>query len=191
MGSVKSELTDPLNRNQAKCNLPTHQLAELWELIQLQKDKQIIIKRCDKGAGIIILDYNDYISACNKHLSSKQVLKDGTETPFYTEVEPEFLGKSKAKINLILQEALDNQVISKDDCEAMNPDARNAGKFNLNFKVHTPQLNIPPERAIVSQCDSVTSNIGKFVDYQIQDPSRQHNSYLEDTPDFIHRIEKN
>ena len=97
MGAVKSELTDPLNRNPAKCNLPTHQLAALKELIQLQKAKQIIIKRCDKGAGIIILDYDDYISACNRHLSGKQTHEDGTETPFYTEVEPQLLQRTKQK----------------------------------------------------------------------------------------------
>ena len=94
------------------------------------------------------------------------------------------------KINLILQEALDKQVISKDECEAMNPDATCAGKFYFNFKVHKPHTNIPPERSSVSQSVSVTSGIGKYVDYRIQEPSKQHNSYLEDTPDFIRRIEK-
>ena len=86
-----------------------------------------MIKRCDKGAGIIILNYNDYIYACNKHLNSKQILEDGSETRFYTEVQPKLLDKTKNKINLILQEAF--QIISKDEFEAMNGDATYAGKF--------------------------------------------------------------
>ena len=72
----------------------------------------------------------------------------------------------------------------------MNCDATYAGKFYLNFKVHKAHTNIPPERAIVSQSGSVTSNIGKYVDFHIQETSKQHDSYLEDTPDFIRRIEK-
>ena len=72
----------------------------------------------------------------------------------------------------------------------MNCDATCAGKFYLNFKVHKSHTNIIPERAIVSQSGSVTSNIGKYVDFHIQETCKQHASYLEDTPDFIFRIEK-
>ena len=97
LGSVKSELTDPENRNPAKCNLPLPQLSALKELINLQKEKKIIIKRCDKGAGIIILDYDDCIKACETHLNSKQVLDDGIETPYYLEVKPDDLEKTKTK----------------------------------------------------------------------------------------------
>ena len=72
----------------------------------------------------------------------------------------------------------------------MNPDATCAGKFYLNFKVHKPHTNIPPERAIVSQSGSVTSGIGKYVDFHIQEPSKQHDSYLEDTQDLIAELRK-
>ena len=54
----------------------------------------------------------------------------------------------------------------------MNCDATYAGKFYLNFKVHKAHTNIPPERAIVSQSGSVTSNIGKYVDFHIQETSK-------------------
>ena len=103
-----------MNRNPAKCNLPPHHLAALKELIQLQKNRNIIIKKCDKVAGIIILNFDDYMEACKKHFDSKQILEGGEEKPFYTEVGPESLENTKSKIKLILQEALHNQIISKE-----------------------------------------------------------------------------
>ena len=47
-----------------KCNFPQYELLALKELIRLQKDKQIVIKPCDKGPGIIILNYTVYMRAC-------------------------------------------------------------------------------------------------------------------------------
>ena len=54
--AMKSELIDPKNRNQVECNLPSDELEALKILIQLQRDRIITIKPCDKGAGVIILD---------------------------------------------------------------------------------------------------------------------------------------
>ena len=47
---------DPRNRNEEKCNLPQEEINALKELIKLQKDRNIIIRPCDKGAGIVVLD---------------------------------------------------------------------------------------------------------------------------------------
>ena len=56
LGSVKSEIMDHRNRNNISCNLPQDEIQALKDLIKLQKEKVIVIKPCDKGAGIIILD---------------------------------------------------------------------------------------------------------------------------------------
>ena len=58
--AIKSEILDPRNRNREDCNLPIDEQDALKELIKLQKDRQIVIKPCDKGAGIIILDFKEY-----------------------------------------------------------------------------------------------------------------------------------
>ena len=60
LGAVKSEI--PRNRNPVKCNLPEEEIAALKELIRLQRERVIIIKPCDKGAGIIILDFKLYLN---------------------------------------------------------------------------------------------------------------------------------
>ena len=38
---------------------------------------------CEKGAGIIILDFNENLRACYKHLSFKQTQADGPEQNLY------------------------------------------------------------------------------------------------------------
>ena len=51
LNSVRSEIQDPRNRISEKSNLPPEEEQALRELRKLQKDKQIVIKACDKGAG--------------------------------------------------------------------------------------------------------------------------------------------
>ena len=130
------------------------------------------------------------MKAAEEHLESKHELPNGEKVPFYTKVGPEALDSTKFKIKKVLQEGLDNKIISKDEADAMNPDGTTAGKFYMNFKVHKAHEKIPPSRPIVSGCQSTTSNIGKFVEFHMKEVSTQHPSYLEDTPDFIRRIEE-
>ena len=45
-----------------------------------------MVKACDKGAGIIILDFNNYLKACYDHLLEKQTYKEDQESNYYVEV---------------------------------------------------------------------------------------------------------
>ena len=69
ISSVRSELQNHRNRNSAECNLSPKELVALRKLQQLHK--QIVICACDKGAGKIILDFEEYLRACYKHLTSE------------------------------------------------------------------------------------------------------------------------
>ena len=70
IGAVKSEIMDPLKRNKIRCNIPIEEVNALKELTKLQRDRIIVIKACDKGAGIIILNFDDYLKVCYSHLWS-------------------------------------------------------------------------------------------------------------------------
>ena len=72
LASVESEIQDPRNRNSVDCNIPDDEIEALKELVRLQKERKIVIKECDKGAGIIILTYEEYMKACYNHLTSEQ-----------------------------------------------------------------------------------------------------------------------
>lgn len=98
--AVKSDLVDPRNRNKEEYNLPQDELNALKELIDLQKSCKIVIKSCDKGAGIIVLDFNEYVKACYDHLLSETA--DGKS--YYTQVNELEIERSKAKIENVLKE---------------------------------------------------------------------------------------
>ena len=57
MAAVNSDIMDPKNRHKVSSNISKEEKEALKELIKLQKERQIVIKPCDKGAGIIILDF--------------------------------------------------------------------------------------------------------------------------------------
>jgi non-homologous end joining protein Ku len=57
--------------NRSRPNITVEEAEALKTLITLQKERIIIIKPCDKGAGIIVCNYGDYVKSCQEHLASK------------------------------------------------------------------------------------------------------------------------
>ena len=192
LNSIKSEITDHRNRNDIQCNLPKDEIEALKELIKRQKNKEIVIKPCDKGAGIIILDYPTYMKACYEHLMSEKVMDNGESKIYYVQVENIELERTKVKIKHLVKEGLENDILTKEESEAMLADEKDAAKFYCIFKVHKEHepMTAPPPRPIVSGSGSATENIAAFVEYHINDISKEHKSYIQDTPDFLRYIEK-
>ena len=134
LGSVRSELQDHKNRNSAQCNLPQNEMDALLKLQTLQKERQIVIRACDKGAGVIILDFDEYLKACYDHLTSEVA----PGQPYYSPVNDLEVERTKAKIIELLKEGLEKEIISKTEYEEMNPVETGPGRFYCNFKVHKP-----------------------------------------------------
>ena len=95
LGAVKLEITDPRNRNKASCNIPKEQLVAIKELIKLQRDWKIIIKRFDKGAGIIILNFEEFLNVTYAHLNSTLTNMDGSTSRYYTKVDESTIDTAK------------------------------------------------------------------------------------------------
>ena len=192
LGAVKSELLDYRNRNPTSCNISPEEIEALSELISLQRQRQIIIKACDKGAGIMILDFDTYLKACYEHLTSTQIQEDGSHKSYYTQI-PEFrIERAKTNIKHIIQEGLRQEILSIQEFQEMDPSDKEPARFYSNFKVHkkhTP-MTAPPPRPIISGSGSITENIGLYVEYHIKDLIKSYPSILEDTPDFLRSIER-
>ena len=191
LNAAKSEIMDPHNRNKSHPNLSPTEIEALSELIKLQKERVITIKPCDKGAGIIILDFEKYLESCDKHLNSKQKQEDGSYKPYYCKVDEDTIEVANTKIRNLIEEGFDNEYLNKEEFTAMDPEEKGPGKFYQLFKVHkhhTPG-ETPPERPIISGSGSITENISLFVEHHIKNLSNKHPSYLQDTPDFLRMIE--
>ena len=188
LASVKSEIMDPKNRHKVKSNISENEKEAIKTLIKLQRNREIIIKPCDKGGGIIILDFKEYEKSCDEHLNSK----NSNGEPYYEEVYPSLLLDTKAKIATIVLEGYETGILSKDEYNAMKPSNAKPGKFYATFKVHKPHKEgtAPPMRPIVSASGSVSENIATYVEHHLKDIARSHEAYLQDTPDFLREIQK-
>ena len=187
LAAVKSELLDPQNRNKSKPNLPKDEMKALLELIKLQKSRKIVIKPCDKGAGIMILDFQEYMKCCVEHLESKT----SSGKAYYKRAQKQDLEKAKEAILKLVEEGFNNNILTQNEYLAMKPeeDAK-PGRFYATLKVHKDheEGKAPPVRPIVSQSGSLTENIALFVETHLKEAARKHNTYLEDTPDFLRKI---
>ena len=188
---VRSEICDPENRNKVRPNLPPEERKALAELINLQRARVITIKPCDKGAGLIILDTEEYIRSADKHLSSTQKQDDGTEKPYYEKVDEVVLNEAKAEILEILKEGKEKGFITEDDYNAMEPADKGPATFYQLFKVHKAHEpgRAPPERPVISGSGSITENLSHFVQTKIKELSTKHPSYIQDTPDLLRHIQ--
>ena len=96
----------------------------------------------------------------------------------------------KTKIRKILKDMLEKNVISKTEFDAMSADDKTPGRFYSNFKIHKPHKHgePPPVRPIISGAGSITEGIATFVEFFIQKIATTHETYLQDTPDFLRMI---
>ena len=187
LAAVKSEIMDPKNRHKTSSNLSQGELEALKELVKLQKERKIVIRPCDKGAGIIILDFEEYIRACKNHLESKTQ----TGENYYCKADQNTLHDAKQKIEDIVNEGYDNNILSKDEYIAMLPAQDvNPGRFYATFKVHKEYTH-GTAPCIVSCSGTFTENIAIYVENQLQQVGISHSTYLQDTPDFLRQLQKN
>ena len=111
-----------------------------------------------------------------EHLEAKQCGIDGNEKPYYKQVDEETFEKAKHKIKQFIEEGLDNDIITKQEYEAMCPEGKQPSKFYCNFKVHKPHEHgtAPPERPIFSGSGSIMENLGGYVAHHILELSTKH-----------------
>ena len=136
----------------------------------------------------MILDFKEYMKVCYEHLLSTQ----SDQQVYYQKVDNLELERAKNKIKHVLEEALNNKIITDEEFNAMDPEDKTPSKFYCNFKIHkqhTP-MTAPPPRPIISGSGSITENLGVFVENQIREISTQHSTYLQDTPHFLRVVQK-
>ena len=144
--------------------------------------ENFFIKACDKGAGIIILNFNDYVKTCYEHLTSEQT----TGKAYYTLVNEAAIEKARIKRNDVIKEPLENKMITQSEFDAMNTNRKDPARFYCDFKVHKEHKHMkpPPRIPIISSSESLTEKNGTFVEHYFKNIANTHKTYLQDTPDF-------
>ena len=65
--------------------------------------------------------------------------------------------------------------------------ATNLGKLYLLPKIHKRLENVPG-RPVISNCDTPTEKVAKFLDSQLKPIMQSSRSYIKDSDDFIKKI---
>ena len=119
INSVKAEIINPKNRLKVSCNQLGEEIAALRDLVKLEREKKIVMKQCNRGAGIMIIDYKDFRKAATEHPEEKMEDKDGHPKPYYKKVDNSIFKAAKNKLTQIWQSGYDNEIITKPEFEAM------------------------------------------------------------------------
>lgn len=155
-------------------------------IVELGKNKDIIIKPADKGSSIVILDKQQYLFEANRQLSNSR---------HYVRLSESLVMETQKLVNEILQNLFEEGFINrKQKAYLMGPDIPRSRRFYLLPKIHADQGSwtvpgeVPRGRPIVSDCGSETYKIAEYIDHFLNPISQTHQSYLKDTFDFIDKI---
>lgn len=147
----------------------------------LQKNKNIIIKKSDKGNCTVITNREQYVK------EGMRQLKSGAH---YTEIEKDITDNISKLVHETLLELFSKNEITKKQFEYLSPigshNIQTAELYLLN-KIHSD----PPTKArpIISANGCPVERISEFVDLFLQPFVIRQHTYIKDTSDFIRKIE--
>lgn len=155
-------------------------------LLQLQNDKQIIIKPADKGSVVVILDRDQYLWEGYRQLNDKNYYTK-LQNPIYIETTP--------LVIKIAQKLYEKKFINaKQRAYLIGDSEPRARRFYMLPKIHKDPAKwslphaIPPGRPIVSDCSSETYYTAEYLDHFLNPLSIRHPAYVKDTYDFVQKI---
>lgn len=180
--SINNSLT-PIFSSKSKNMSPKH--------LKLLKNfrnnhKLLTVKPADKNLGIVILNTEDYISQCLKHLSTDSYT---LVTTFPSELKTaleETLHRFKTDLNsnTMIAKNLYCQLLPKDLSTYRKP------RFYGLPKIHKQFEHIPPIRPIVSHSNSLLHLTAKFIDYILQPIAQSYPDYLHNSTMLINTLNK-
>ena len=151
-------------------------------LRKLKKNKNIIIKKSDKGNCTVVVDREQYITEGNRQLNS---------CAHYMHIENDITDNISEVVHQTLRELLAKGEISKMNFKYLSPlEHKNikTAELYLLIKIHSD----PPTKArpIISANGCPVERLSEFVDFFLQPFVVEQHTYIKDTSDFIRKIEK-
>lgn len=159
---------------------------EHHSIINLRNNQNIIIKNADKGGATVIMDKENYIFESNRQLNDDKYYKI-LEQPIFPENIP--------KIRRVLEQMRNENYIDQKQFEFLSgPVTPRNRVFYLLPKIHkdknkwTIPDKMPEGRPIVSDVESESYRVSKYIDSFVTPLSTRHTSYLKNTYDFVSKI---
>lgn len=148
-------------------------------LKELRKDKNIIIKRSDKGGGIAIMNVTDY---------KNKVLNMLNDPIVYTRVDEDDTVSVKTNTDTLINNLFLRRFIDSKQLKYLTNFSPNTPIFYGLPKVHKPNW---PLRPIVSQINGPTCRLSEFLDLHLTVAESHIPFLLQDTTAFLNLIKSN
>ncbi|CAJ0945806.1 unnamed protein product [Ranitomeya imitator] len=152
---------------------------EMLSLNNLEKDQSITIKPSDKGGNIVVMDTSEYRSLCMSLLGDASGYEVLPQNPSNT-----IMNELRSMVN----EGFKMGVIDKNEKEFLTPLHPVMATFYCLPKVHKG-INPLKGRPIVAGINSMTQNLGLYIDQVLRPFVLSLNSYVRDTTDFLRRLD--
>uniref|UniRef100_A0A803KAH6 Reverse transcriptase domain-containing protein n=1 Tax=Xenopus tropicalis TaxID=8364 RepID=A0A803KAH6_XENTR len=175
----------------------THEAENLWEkfnhkgfkhnltktdrqaIHSLQNNRDIVIKKADKGGATVILNRDAYVSEALSQLSNLEHYKHLQTDPTWD---------IKTKIDLCISSAFESCIINKKTFDFLTVTHPRIPVLYLLPKIHK-NLEHPPGRPIVSGVGSILQPLSQFVDVYLQEIVKGIPQCLCDTTDFLCKLQ--
>ena len=162
-----------LNTKRPKDNLT---IEEQKTLEELSKRDNIIITNADKGGAIVITDIDKYISEAQRQLNDEINYKKLQTDPTL---------QHNKTVNDTIERFKKDRTIPTKIAHGLITSKPRTPKFYILPKIHKENN---PGRPVISSINCHTSKISKYVDYHLQPIIKQIPSCVQDTNDFINKI---
>ena len=181
LSRVEEELFTIIERSLRYTNLSQEERKAIRSLVD---NKNIAIKKVDKGSFVAIWDHNDYITEAEKQLSDNVVYKQVN----FKEKNLCDLVETSNRFYRGLK--LDGHISEKEMKYFMYKYKKvtNLGKLYLLPKIYKRLYDVPGRPAI-SNCDTPTEKVSEFLDHNLKNIMQEGLSYIKDTEDFLKKVQ--
>ncbi|XP_023143528.3 uncharacterized protein LOC129347227 isoform X2 [Amphiprion ocellaris] len=149
-------------------------------MVWLKKEEDIVVRRADKGGATVIWGKNDYIMEAQKQLNNRQ---------YYVPLKSNPTENIKRDLFAILNPALENKWINKNEFEFLSPSNPKLATFYLLPKIHK-NLHSPPGRPIINGIDTITEPASQYIDFVIKPLTMSLKAYLQDTTHILKDLQE-
>ena len=134
---------------------------ELAALASLNKNKDIVIQKSDKGNSVVIVDKEIYIKIMENLLSDQRKFE---RVALKTDAFLDFVVNQEKCIDTIFKNLVDSNSMSKELGKSIKPVGTRPGTMYAFCKVHKQEVDgCPPFRPILSALQTPRYNIAKFL----------------------------
>ena len=180
LSQVEAELFKMSSSSIRYSNMPKDE----WDAVRsLADDRNIVIKRADKGSCVVIWDRNDYLLEAEKQLRDKKVYRD-------VEYNVNILKDLAEASNEMFSGLKRRGFITEKQLKYFTYEYRKAtnfGKLYLLPKIHKRLFNVPG-RPVISNYGTPAEKCSKFLDYYLKPVMQNSWSYLKDSGDFLKKM---